>query len=338
MSTPRVAAQFAAVGLASLAIASAAQAAGSGYRVLDRISGPDGGWDYVRVDTVNNRVLVAHGGSVLAMDLATKALTPGLAPGPMLHDPLPVNGGAEIMVTNGGSASAVFIDARTGAEVARVKTGVGPDAAAFDAHSGLVLVMDHVGGDVTLIDPRTHKAVGSIAVGGDLEAGAVDGAGRAFVNVENKNQVAVLDIAKGKVLARYPLAGCDGPTGLAYDADGKQLIAACDGATVVLAAATGKIVATLPTGKGADGVAFDAKSRLAFVPAGREGTMSVVAVGKGKASIVDTVPTQIGARTIALDPRSGRLYLPAAEYGPKPAGGGRPPMIPGSFKILVVGK
>ena len=66
--------------------------------------------------------------------------------------------------------------------------------------------------------------------------------------------------------------------------------------------------------------------------------MSVVAVGKGKASIVDTVPTQIGARTIALDPRSGRLYLPAAEYGPRPAGGGRPPMIPGSFKILVVGK
>ncbi|WP_309603876.1 YncE family protein [Phenylobacterium sp.] len=338
MSAPRVAARFAALGLASLALSGAAQAAGSGYRVLDRISGPDGGWDYVRVDSVSNRVLVAHGGSVLAMDIATKALTPGLAPGPMLHDPLPVNGGAEIMVTNGGSASAVFIDARTGAEVARVKTGVGPDAATFDPHSGLVLVMDHVAGDVTLIDPKAHKAVGSIAVGGALEAAAVDGSGRAFVNVENKNEIVVLDIAQRKVVARYPLAGCDGPTGLAYDADGKQLIATCDGSTVVLAAPTGKIVATLATGKGADGVAFDAKARLAFVPAGREGTLSVVAVGKGKAAIVDTVPTQAGARTIALDPRSGRLYLPAAEYGSRPAGGGRPPMLPGSFKILVVGK
>ena len=333
----RFAAHFA-VGLASLTICGAVQAAGSGYHVLDRISGPDGGWDYVRVDTVNNRVLVAHGGSVLAMDLATKALTPGLAPGPMLHDPLPVNGGSEIMVTTGGSASAVFIDARTGAEVARVKTGVGPDAAAFDAHSGLVLVMDHVGGDVILIDPKAHKVVGAIAIGGDLEAAVVDGSGRAFVNVENKNEIAVLDIPRRKVVARYPLPGCDGPTGLAYDADGKQLIAACDASTLVLAVASGKIVATLPTGKGADGVAFDARTRTAFVPAGREGTMSVVAVGRGKASIVDTVLTQTGARTIALDPRSGRLYLPAAEYGPRPAGGGRPPMVPGSFKILVVGK
>ncbi|WP_372785468.1 YncE family protein [Phenylobacterium sp.] len=318
--------------------AGSAQAAPSGYHVVDRVAGPDGGWDYVRVDEANNRVLVAHGGSVMAIDIATKAVTPGLAPGAILHDPLPVNGGAEVLVTNGGTAEAVFINAKTGAETARVKTGVGPDAAAFDAHSGLVLVMDHRGGDVTLIDPKAHKAVGTIAVGGDLEAAAVDGAGRAFVNVENKNEIAVLDIAGRKVVTRYPLAGCDGPTGLAYDAADKQLIAACDGATVVLEAGSGKIVVTLATGKGADGVAFDPKQRLAFVPAGRDGTLAVVSVGKGKASIVDTVKTQVSARTIAIDPRSGRLYLPAAEFGPRPASGGRPPMVPGSFQVLVVGK
>jgi len=329
---------LAALCLGVCAAASAAQAAGSGYRVIDRVSGPDGGWDYVRVDPANNRVLVAHGGSVIALDIATKKVTPGLAPGAVLHDPLPVNGGAEVLVTNGGTAEAVFYNAKSFAEVARVKTGVGPDAAAFDGKSGLVLVMDHRGGDVTLIDPKAHKAVGSIVVGGDLEAAAVDGAGRAFVNVENKNEIAVLDLAKRTVVTRYPLAGCDGPTGLAYDAADKQLIAACDGATVVLDAATGKIVATLPTGKGADGVAFDPKQHLAFVPAGRDGTLSVVSVAKGKASIVDTVKTEVSARTIGLDPRDGRVYLPSAEFGLRPAGGGRPPMVPGSFKILVVGK
>jgi DNA-binding beta-propeller fold protein YncE len=320
-----------------LCAATAAQAAGSGYHVLDRIAGPDGGWDYVRVDPANNRVLVAHGGTVVALDIATKAVTPGLAPGAILHDAMPVNGGAEVMVTNGGTAEAVFYNAKTWAEVARVKTGVGPDAAAFDAHSGLVLVMNHRGGDVTLIDPKAHKAVGSITVGGDLEAAAVDGAGRAYVNVENKNEIAVLDLAKRTVVAHYPLAGCDGPTGLAYDAADKQLIAACDGASVVVDAASGKVVATLATGKGADGVAFDPKQKLAFVPAGRDGTLSVVSIGKGKASIVDTVKTQVGARTIGLDLRDGRVYLPAAEYGPKPATG-RAPMLLGSFKILVVGK
>jgi DNA-binding beta-propeller fold protein YncE len=198
-------------------------------------------------------------------------------------------------------------------------------------------VMNHRGGDITLVDPKAHRAVGSIAVGGDLEAAVVDGAGKAYVNVENKNEIVVIDIAGRKALAHYPLAGCDGPTGLAYDEADRQLIAACDGATVVVEAATGKIVATAATGKGADGVAFDSRQKLAFVPAGQAGTLSVVSIGRGKASIVDTVKTQVGARTIALDPRDGRLYLPAAEYGPKPATG-RAPMIPGSFKILVVGK
>lgn len=329
--------RIAALCLGLCAVAAGAQAAGSGYHVLERISGPDGGWDYVRVDPVNNRVLVAHGGSVVAMDLATKKVTPGLAPGMMLHDPMPVNGGSEVLVTNGGTAEAVFVDAKTFAEVARVKTGVGPDAAAFDAHSGLVLVMNHRGGDITLIDPKTHKAVGSIAVGGDLEAAAVDGAGRAFVNVENKNEIVVLDLAKRSVVTRYALAGCDGPTGLVYDAADRQLIAACDGATVVVDATSGKVVATVATGKGADGVAFDPRQKLAFVSAGQSGTLSVVSVGKGKASVVDTVKTQVSARTIGIDPRDGRVYLPAAEFGPKPATG-RAPMIPGSFKILVVGK
>ncbi|MBS0360272.1 MAG: hypothetical protein JSR98_02735 [Proteobacteria bacterium] len=332
------ASRFAATLAASLICASAASAAGSGYHVIDRVSGPDGGWDYIRVDEANNRVLAAHGGSVVAVDLASKAVTGDLAKGAILHDPLPVNGGAEVMVTNGGTAEVVFYNAKTWAEVARVKTGVGPDAAVFEPKSGLVLVMDHRGGDVTLVDPKAHKAVGAIPVGGDLEAAAVDGAGHAWVNVENKNEIVAIDVAGRKAGAHYALAGCDGPTGLAYDAPDKQLIAACDGATVVVDAASGKVVATAATGKGADGVAFDPKQKLAFTPAGPEGQLYVVAIGKGKAAIVDKVATQPSARTIAIDPRSGRVYLPAAEYGPRPAGGGRAPMVPGSFKILVVGK
>src|SRR4051812_47039019 len=108
-------------GLASLMLLTGgAQAASSGYHVVDRSAGPDGGWDYVRVDTANNRVLVAHGGSVVSLDLAGKAVTPGLAPGAGLHDAMPVNGGAEVVVTNGGTAEAVFYNAKTWAEVARV--------------------------------------------------------------------------------------------------------------------------------------------------------------------------------------------------------------------------
>ena len=324
--------------MAAWTVCLGAQAAAPGYHVIDRISGPDGGWDYVRVDAANNRVLVAHGGSVMAVDLATKAVTPGLAPGSVLHDAMPVNGGTEFVVTNGGTGAAVFADAKTGAVVATVQAGKGADAAAFDAHSGLVLVMNHVGGDVTLIDPKAHKAVGSVVVGGELEAGAVDGAGHAYVNVEDKNQIAVVDLAGRKVTARYALTGCDGPTGLAYDAADRMLIAACDGATVFVDARSGKVLQALDTGKGADGVAYDPRQKLAFVPSGRAGTLSVIAVSRGKSTVLETVPTQVGARTIALDERTGRLYLPTAQFGPPAPPGGRPPRVPGTFQLLVVGK
>jgi hypothetical protein len=330
--------RIAAVALAAWLAGAAAQAAAPGYHVLARISGPDGGWDYVRVDAANNRVLVAHGGSVMSVDLATNAVTAGLAPGSVLHDAMPVNGGKEFLVTNGGTGTAVFADAKTGATVATVQAGKGADAAAFDAHSGLVLVMNHIGGDVTLIDPKAHTAVGTIMIGGELEAAAVDGAGHAFVNVEDKNEIAVVDLAARKVTARYALTGCDGPTGLAYVTADRLLIAACDGATDVVDARSGKVLQTLATGKGADGVAYDSHQRLAFVPAGRAGTLAVIAVGKDQSTILETVPTQVGARTIGLDERTGRVYLPTAQFGPPATPGGRPSRLPGTFQVLVVGK
>ena len=324
---------------AAWALCAAAQAApppapGPGYHVVDRIAGPDGGWDYVRVDAAHNQVLIAHGAAVTAVNLATKKVTPALASGVRLHDVMPVAG--EVAVTNGGPGTVVFISPTTGAIVATVQAGKNPDAETYDAHSGLVLVMNHSGGDITLVDPRTHKAVGVIVVGGDLEAAVVDGAGHAFVNVEDKNQIAELDVAARKVLARYPLAGCDGPTGLAYDAADKLLIAACDGAIDVVDARSGKVLQTLVTGKGADGVAYDAKRRLAFVPAGRDGTLAVIAVARTGSRVVETVPTQASARTIALDERTGRLYLPAAKFAPPAQAGGRPTLIPGSFELIVV--
>jgi DNA-binding beta-propeller fold protein YncE len=305
------------------------------YKVLDRIPGPDGGWDYVRVDAPNNRVLVARGTSVMAVDLATKVVTPGLAPGARLHDALPVNG--EMLVTNGGTATAVFADAKTGATLATVPTGKGPDAAAYDPRSGLVLVMDHAGGQVTLVDPKAHAAVATIDVGGKMEAAAIAG-GRAYVNVEDTNQIAVIDIAGRKVMARWALPGCDAPTGIALIGGGKRLIAACDGTSVIVDIASGKVVQVLPTGKGADGVAYDAKRNLAFVPAGGDGTLAVIGFAGDKAAIVQTLPTAIGARTIAIDARTGRLYLPSAKYGAAPAGDGRAPMLPGSFALLEIGE
>ncbi len=307
------------------------------YSVVDRIGAPDGGWDYLRVDPVHNRILIPRGTSVMAIDLKTKQATAGLVPGGRQHVALPMSGGAEMLVTNGANDSAIFADALTGKVAAVLPTAKGPDAATLDSKSGLVLVMGHSGGAVTLLDPRAHVVVGTVAIGGALEEAATDGMGRAFVNVEDKNEIAVIDISARKVIGRWPLGGCDGPTGLAYNANDKELIAACDGTTSIVRASDGKVLQTLATGKGADGAAYDAKRHLAFVPAGRDGTLAVIGFEKGVASVLQTVATQRGARTIALDERTGRVYLPVAKYGAPTTPGTRPSAIPGSFEILVVG-
>jgi len=307
------------------------------YHVIDRISGPDGGWDYTSYDAKHGRVLVARTTGVDAYDPKTRKVTAAFAPAAWGHAAFAVNGGTELMITNGAKALATFVNAETGAPIASVATGTAPDDAIFEPKSGLILVMNHAGGDITLIDPKTHTAVGSIPVGGTLEASAVDGQGHAFVNIENKNQIAVVDVAGRKVTARYDLTGCEGPTGIAYAAADKLLISACDGVAEIVRADTGKVVRSIKIGDGADGVAFDAARGLAFVPAGHDGTLSVIKVAKGDATLVATVPTQKGARTITLDPASGRVFLPAADYEPA-VGAARPKAKPGTFVLLVVGK
>ena len=326
-------------GLTAMALlAGAAHAAGGGYHVVDRIAGPDGGWDYPFVDTVNNRVLLTRGAYVMSVDLATKAVNPTFATAQGSHAAIPVNGGAQVLITNGQTNTATIVDGKTGALLATIPTGKGPDAAVLDPASGLVLVMDHAGGDITLVDPKAMKAVGTIPVGGTLEFGAVDGAGKAFVNVEDKGELVVIDIAGRKVTARYKLAGCEGPTGLAYAPADKMLISTCDGVADITAAATGKLVASIKIGDGADGVAFDPKQKLAFAAGGASGTMTVISIAGGKALLVETVPTQITARTITVDDRTGRVYLPAAMRVPPVPPSKRPTNAPGSFQLLVAGK
>lgn len=320
---------------AGLAVASTAAAAGA-WRISERIPGPDGGWDFARIDAANNRLLVTRGSSLMSVDLASRKVTGGLAAGERLHDALPVNGGREILVTYGNANAARFVDGQTGATLATVSTGKNPDAAGQDPKTGLVLVMNHSGGDITLIDPKSHKTVGTIAVGGDLEVVDFDGAGHAFVNVEDKNETAVIDVAAKTVTRRIKLPGCDGPTGIAYHAKRRWLIASCDGVTTIVEAASGKLVKTLPSGKEADGVGLDEGRDTAFV-AGRDGTLTVISLSGKAPAVAQVLKTEPDNRTLAVDPRDGRVYIPVARLAKAP-GAARPTPVPGTFQVLVVSR
>ena len=308
------------------------------YRVVARIAGPDGPWDFASVDAGRHRLFVARGAGVMMVDLASNAVTPLFAPGDRVHAVLLLGGTGKLLSTNGNADTATIIDEDSGAVEATIATGSKPDAAAFDPSSGLVYVMNAKSGDVTIIDPKAKKSLGTIAIGGALEFAAIDGAGRMYVNVEDKGEIAVVDLAKKSVVARFTLAGCESPSGLAYISPLHVLLAACaNGVAKAIDARSGTEVASLAIGPRPDDVLYDERRALAFVPSGGDGTLTVIAVGDAKhISVLESVPTQKGARIGALDPDSGRIYLPAAKYTPPATPDARPSAIPGSFEILVV--
>jgi hypothetical protein len=322
--------------MAAGALPAAAAPAEPTYAVSGKIAGPDGRWDYVSFDPAHRRLYVSRGDGVLALDVDSGVVTPHLADGKGTHEPLVLPGGDTLLVTNGGSSTALVINAADGKQTGEIPTGPGPDAAAFETGTGLAVVVSAVG-TATVIDPATKTVVASIPVGGKLEFAAGDGHGHMFVNVETKNEIAKIDL-KTKAVAYYKLDGCDSPGGLAYDAKAGVLIASCDGGVAkVVSARTGKILATLAIGKGPDAVIFDPVRGLAFIPCGGDGVLEVIKVGNGAdAKIIQAVTTERGARTGMVDPKTGKIYLPAASYGPPPAAGGRPQMLPGSFHLLVV--
>jgi hypothetical protein len=144
------------------------------------------------------------------------------------------------------------------------------------------------------------------------------------------------------VTARYKLAGCEEPTGLAYVADAKLLISSCgNGVAKFTHADTGKDVASVAIGRGPDAVIYDPARELAFIPCGRDGVLEVISLADlAHIAVVQHVQTEAGSRTGTLDPATGRVYLMASKPDPAaapPPGGRGAPRLAGSWEVLVVG-
>ncbi|HEX7760808.1 MAG TPA: YncE family protein [Caulobacteraceae bacterium] len=318
-------------------LAGAASAAPPAYHIASRLALPDGSWDLASFDPAMRRIYIARGEGVTAIDVDTGQVTGRLAPAGKGHAVVPLKGGTEILVTNGAANTADIFDAKTGGALASIKTGDKPDAAAFDTASGLAVVMNGRSGSLTLIDPATRQSVGEIVIGGALELGVGDGEGRLFVNVEDHNEVAVIDLKARKVLTRIALTGCEGPTGIAWLPVSRRLMSSCaNGVAVIADPATGKTEKTLPIGEGPDSVLYDPQRAVALIPAGRSAELDLFADEASGVRALGKVATQRGAKTGAVDPRTGRVYLPAADYAPPAAAGGKPQVKPGSVVVLIL--
>ena len=313
------------------------QPQGTAMHVEARHPGPDGGWDFSTIDPVHRRLFVSRSNGVTVLDLASGRVTPLLVAGNRTHVALPVNDGADILVTDSGSGGAFIADARTGAiRVPTIATGAKPDAALVEPTTGLAWVMDNQDGGIALIDTRQGRLVGRIAVQGALESPVSDGRGKVYITVEDHADIVVIDARTRAVSTHYPLGGCEAPTGLAYDSRDQRLVAECaNGVAKIVSAPDGRILASIPIGPRPDGLVVDMRRNLVFAPTGGDAMMTIIDPARMVA--VGAVATRAGARSGALDPRTGNVYLPSGEFTPPATPGARPTLAPGSFQILQIG-
>ena len=312
---------------ASPAVSSAASSMPS-FRVLETVQLPGATrWDYLVYSVETRRLYLTRGDHVDIFDTATKRVVGTIANTPGVHGVAlapELNRG----FTSNGQDNTVTVFALDSLKtIGTVPTDKRPDAIVYDAFTRRVFTANAVGENLTAIDAMTLKVLGTVKVDGKPEFAAVDGKGRLFVNIEPKNQLAVVDTAKLVSLAKYDLSSaCDEPAGLSIDVIKMRLFAGCHNQKmVVVDGNTGKILAAVPIGKGSDATVYDSKLDMA-VSSNGEGTLTFVGQGAdGGYTVKQTLKTMPSARTMALDPESHKIYLVAAEFEPPvPAADGKP--------------
>ncbi len=331
--------------LASIALcARPAGAADANYHLLKKVVlGGEGGWDYLICDSAARRLYISRGSHVMVVDADTYAIVGDIPGTDGVHGIALAPEFGRGFASDGRSNSVTIFDLKTFNVLGTVPTGEGPDAIVYDSASKRVFTLNGRAGSATAIDAETGKPAGDITLGGRPEYAAADGQGHLYNNLEDKSEIIQIDTKQLTVTARWPLAPCESPSGLAMDAEHRRLFAGCHNQVMaVMDADSGKVLATPPIGQGVDANRFDPGTQLAFSSNG-DGTLTIVHEDSPeKFTPVATVTTQRGARTMALDVKTHRVFLVTAEFGPPPAPTPdhprqRPSMVPGSFTLLVFG-
>ncbi len=314
---------------------------GGTYRVVDtlRIGGP-GNWDYLTVDAEHKLLYVPRTTHTMVIDAAAGKTVADIPGQKGNHGVALVPAVGRGFISDGKDGSVVIFDWKTHQVLGKIKAAEDADAIVYDPASRKVLVSC---GDAAVVlpfaadvDPATGRADAPINVEGKPEAIAVDGQGKAYVSLVNKDQVAAIDTRSMTVLQKWPTAPGGSPVGMAIDRDHRRLFVGCrkPQKLIVMSADDGRILADLPIGVGCDGTQFDGIAAFASC---RDGSLSIAKeTSAGKFEIVQNLKTRPGAKTMGLDPVTHTIYLPTAELSKKLDARRRPIAKPNTFMVLVV--
>jgi YVTN family beta-propeller protein len=296
----------------------------------------DGGTDYIAVESATGRVFVSRATHMMVIEGATGKVLGDIPNTPGVHGAGLATKAGHGFTTNSGDETVTMFDLKTLAVIRQIKVGPGLDGIMYDEGDDKIILTNHSRpiGTLTALDPKTGDIVATVELEDNApEGAAADGKGHIFVNNESKNTIQVIDAKTWKVTASWPLAPCEGPTGIAYDKASNRIFSGCSNTSVVVDATTGKVVASIKNGTRVEALGWDPSKKLIYIPNGGEGTVTVVHQDSAdKYTVVAAVTTFAGAKTIAADPVTHNVYLFQPERGPAPAppaGAAAPPAAAG---------
>lgn len=288
----------------------------SGYKITNviHLTG-NGGWDYLSVDAINNRLFVSHGTQVNVVDLKKSEEVSVIPNTSGVHGIAIANDLNKAFISCGRDTSVKVVDLNNFKELARIKvTGQNPDAILYDQYSHKVFTFNGRSSNSTVIDAKDNKVIGTIQLSGKPEFPQTDGKGKIYVNIEDKSTIALINVKTLKVEKEWSIAPGEEPSGLALDLANNRLFSVCGNKMMVVSdPVTGKVITTAPIGDGCDGVAFDPEKKRIYSSNG-EGTMTVIQQESAdKYSVTENMPTKLGARTITINKNTHRIYLSVAD-------------------------
>ncbi|HLK66690.1 MAG TPA: hypothetical protein VKU19_24815 [Bryobacteraceae bacterium] len=301
----------------------------------------EGGTDYVAVESATGRVFVSRGTHMMVVEGATGKVLGDIPNTPGVHGAGIATKAGHGFTTNGGDQTVTMFDLKTLEVIKQIKIGPGLDGIMYDEPDDKIILTNHSRpiGTLTALDPKTGDVVATVELEDTApEGAAADGKGHIFVNNESKNTIQVIDVKTWKATESWPLAPCQGPTGIAYDKATNRIFSGCSKTSVVVDASNSKVVASIENGTRVDALGWDPSKKLIFIPNGGEGNVTVVHQDSAdKYTKVATVDTFRGAKTICVDPKTHNAYLfqpergpapPPAADAPPPTKGGRGPQGP----------
>jgi DNA-binding beta-propeller fold protein YncE len=302
--------------------------------------GGEGGWDYVTVDAASHRLFVTRSTHTQVIDAASGKVLGDIPGQKRSHGVALVPSLNRGFITDGGGDGAIIVfDLKTYAVLGKLATMPDSDGIIYDPGQNLVLAVSGDKGMLMMfkpdIDPNSGK-VDTVDLGGSPEFLTADGTGKAYINLEDKDTVAEVDLASHKVIARWPVAPGGHPVGLALDKKSHRLFIGCRNPQklVIMSTTDGKVLGSVDIGAGVDATQIDGRQAFASC---RDGKLIVAAEKSGNYAAEQTVTTPDGARTMGLDTSAHKLYLPTAEFEPA-AAGARPKMKPDTFEIVEVSR